>query len=219
MKFAFAFTALAAVAANAATISIDKRTGSECAGARKSLFAYERPFVGNLYEECNWSFGTDQDQTKLNPWNRKICVAAAVVAGLPNFHDGLICNSVGANSTDIPLPAYSKWPNLDYNVYADIVGECAWASGGCPITQQNFIDLVYSAISQETADTPVYPDSADTLIKYYLKPIFDWTAFSPDAGIPYTNFNDWLHYSGQVNHCVPNTGECDSQSRRVPASS
>ena len=37
--------------------------------------------------------------------------------------------------------------------------------------------------------------SAETLIQYYLKPVFDWTAFSPDAGIPYLNFNDCEHPS------------------------
>ena len=39
------------------------------------------------------------------------------------------------------------------------------------------------------------PSSAETLIQYYLKPVFDWTAFSPDAGIPYLNFNDCAHLS------------------------
>ena len=73
---------------------------------------------------------------------------------LPTFHDALTCT----NSSSVTLTEYSTWPSLDYNVYASIVGDCAWAEGGCPITQQNFIDLVYSAISDE-AD-PTYPEYA-----------------------------------------------------------
>lgn len=38
--------------------------------------------------------------------------------------------------------------------------------------------------------------SANTLITYYLDPIFTWTAFDASQGIPYLNFNDcelpWL---------------------------
>ena len=32
--------------------------------------------------------------------------------------------------------------------------------------------------------------SAQTLITYYLDPIFTWTAFDASEGIPYLNFND-----------------------------
>ena len=77
---------------------------------------------------------------------------------MPIFHDALECNSDRQNSTSLVLPPYSQWPSLDYNVYADIVGECAWAPGGCPITRQSFIDLIYGAIHQESANTPVYPE-------------------------------------------------------------
>ena len=63
---------------------------------------------------------------------------------------------------DMPPPA--TVPSLDYNVgeyflewlymliapflqvYAAIVGDCAWAAGGCPITPQNFVDLIYSSV-------------------------------------------------------------------------
>ena len=33
-------------------------------------------------------------------------------------------------------------------IYASIVGDCAWAEGGCPVTQQNFIDFIYSTLSE-----------------------------------------------------------------------
>ena len=32
--------------------------------------------------------------------------------------------------------------------------------------------------------------SAQTLITYYLDPIFQWAGFDASAGIPYLNFND-----------------------------
>ena len=32
--------------------------------------------------------------------------------------------------------------------------------------------------------------SAETVIDNYLQPVFNWTAFTPEQGIPYTNFND-----------------------------
>lgn len=55
-------------------------------------------------------------------------------------------------------------PHLDYNVslvrcprmpfayerpqiYAGIVGDCAWQPNGCPITQQNYIDFIYGTLS------------------------------------------------------------------------
>jgi hypothetical protein len=37
-------------------------------------------------------------------------------------------------------------PSLSYHVYANIVGDCAWNDGGCPITQQKYIDWFYGAL-------------------------------------------------------------------------
>ena len=47
------------------------------------------------------------------------------------------------------VPEQTKLPYLDYGVFAGIVGDCAYAEGGCPITMQNFVDLVYGVISTE----------------------------------------------------------------------
>ena len=53
--------------------------------------------------------------------------------------------------TSIPLPSLT----LLTQVYASIVGDCAWEPNGCPITQQNFIDFVYSTLSDiGSADWP-----------------------------------------------------------------
>ncbi|KZV75465.1 hypothetical protein PENSPDRAFT_680940 [Peniophora sp. CONT] len=202
MKFTSAITALAAVlAVDAATL--EQRQSSQCAGAAKSMAAYDRPFVYPLFTACKNALG-DSVAAKENPWVNKHCVAAAIAASIPTFHDGLTCGVSSQNS--VVLTEISTWPSLDYNVYASIVGDCAWAEGGCPITKQNFIDLVYGAIS-ETTQGP-YPKSSEVLIDYYIKPIFDWTAFDMSTGVPYVNFNDWLHWSPNVNHCT-STFQCD----------
>ena len=36
--------------------------------------------------------------------------------------------------------------------------------------------------------------SAEIFIDYYVKPIFNWTAFDVSEGIPYLNFNDCESY-------------------------
>jgi len=77
-------------------------------------------------------------------------------------------------------------------VYASIVGNCAWSPRGCPIIQQNLIDLVYSELAASGSN--VWPDSAQTLIDTRISKIFKWTAFTTKQGIPYRNFNDFLHY-------------------------
>ncbi|KZV71358.1 hypothetical protein PENSPDRAFT_577960 [Peniophora sp. CONT] len=196
MKFTAAFAALAVTIAVDAAATIGKRQSSECYSASLDLSVYERSFVYPLFEQCSNALSTEE--AKQNPWVNKDCVAAAIVASLPDFHNALECVE---NSDSITLPDYSTWPSLDYNVYASIVGDCAWADGGCPVTMQNFVDLIYGSISTESK--AVYPDSTTTLTKYYITPVFTWTSVSVDAGIPYTNFNDWLHHSGSVGHCVP----------------
>ncbi|VDB99706.1 unnamed protein product [Peniophora sp. CBMAI 1063] len=197
MKFTSTIIGLSALLAVDAA-SIEKRQSTECAGASKSMAAYDRPFVYPLFEACKNELGNSV-AAKENPWVNKHCVAAAVLADIPTFHDGLTCEV--NTSSSVELTDISTWPSLDYNVYASIVGDCAWAEGGCPVTQQNFIDLVYSAISETGGP---YPD-VDTLVSYYIQPVFNWTAFDLSAGVPYTNFNDWLHYSPEVNNCYQTT--------------
>ncbi|KZV62445.1 hypothetical protein PENSPDRAFT_758677 [Peniophora sp. CONT] len=176
---------------------LETRQSSECYETDRNLAAYARKFVYPLYTNCRDALGSSQE-----PWTRKNCVAAAIATDMEDFAAGLSCN-VESGGTVSPI---STWPNLDYNVYASIVGDCAWSKDGCPITQQNFVDLIYSSISQETSAK--YPPSAQTLIDNYIKPMFDWAGFTLEQGIPYTNFNDWLHYSGAVNHGCPNGTGC-----------
>ncbi|KZV75472.1 hypothetical protein PENSPDRAFT_661647 [Peniophora sp. CONT] len=192
MEFFSILIALVAVLTVDATVLNSRQTsGSECAGAVSSMAVYDRPFVYPLFLSCKNALGNSA-AAKEDPWVNRNCVAAAVAASIPIFHDGLTC---GVSTGTVDLTPISTWPSLDTNVYASIVG-----STDGRITQQNFIDLIYGAISEEGG---AYPDSAATLIEYYIQPVFNWTALSIADGIPYTNFNDWLHYSPTVNHCYP----------------
>ncbi|KIY48890.1 hypothetical protein FISHEDRAFT_6652, partial [Fistulina hepatica ATCC 64428] len=88
---------------------------------------------------------------------------------------------------NIVIPSQKDLKSLDYNVYANIVGGCAWQKGGCPMTQQNFIGLLYSSISAFEGKN--WPSCASFLTNIFKK----WTATGDT--IPYLNFNDWLHFS------------------------
>lgn len=88
------------------------------------------------------------------------------------------------------------------------MGDCAWAAGGCPITKQNYIDLVYSAIGdahkgnwprwvshsflEGLSNADAYYSSVDVLISQGWDKLLDWTKTGDT--VPYTNFNDFLHY-------------------------
>ncbi|EIM82379.1 uncharacterized protein STEHIDRAFT_84761 [Stereum hirsutum FP-91666 SS1] len=115
-------------------------------------------------------------------WSVKSCVAAATCDPKTAFI-AQCENPAVANATEIP--------HLDYNIYAGIVGDCAWDEGGCPITQQNYIDLIYSALSD--VGSTEWPDSAEDVINEWWTPMLDWAATG--TTIPYTNFDDWLHYA------------------------
>ncbi|KAJ6614241.1 hypothetical protein B0H10DRAFT_1803956, partial [Mycena sp. CBHHK59/15] len=113
-------------------------------------------------------------------WSHKACVAAATCQG------GVIILNQCQNHN---VAEASKIPNLAAAIYGNMVGTCA--SSGCPITQQNYIDFIYSAMSD--AGVTNWPDSVNYVIEHYWNPIVAWTATGDS--IPYANFNDWLHWS------------------------
>ncbi|KAJ8516881.1 hypothetical protein ONZ45_g5860 [Pleurotus djamor] len=80
--------------------------------------------------------------------------------------------------------------NLDYNIYATIVGTCAWDPNGCPISGQNYIDFYYGTLS--LINTGSWPNDVGVVTGFW-NPIISWAATG--TTIPYTNFNDWLHFS------------------------
>lgn len=97
---------------------------------------------------------------------------------------------------------------------AAIVGDCAWADGGCPITSQNYIDLIYGALSDiGSSSYPAYAflsfrfhsalksnlsfagttRSGVEVVSQWWTALTTWTATGDS--VPYINFDDWLHYA------------------------
>ncbi|KAF5344933.1 hypothetical protein D9758_011608 [Tetrapyrgos nigripes] len=125
-------------------------------------------------------------------WSFKTCVAAATCQGTSKLIDLVQC-SISLNvpgNTGANVPEASQTNSLNYNIYAGIVGDCAWQQGGCPITQQNYIDFVYGTLSEINTDS--WPD-VNNVINNWWTSIKDWTATGET--VPYLNFNDWLRFS------------------------
>ncbi|KIY48871.1 hypothetical protein FISHEDRAFT_73206 [Fistulina hepatica ATCC 64428] len=140
-------------------------------------------WITPLANACqNW---VAKNNTEL--WSNKICVAAAGVSSPTILRNFDVCVT-GAFPT-IVIPSQKNLKSLDYNVYANIVGGCAFQKGGCPMTQQNFIDLVYSSISAFGGTE--WPSSAQEVIDHW-NIIKKWAATGNT--VPYLNFNDWLHF-------------------------
>ncbi|KAH8813720.1 hypothetical protein DL96DRAFT_1625219 [Flagelloscypha sp. PMI_526] len=113
------------------------------------------------------------------------CVAAYTSQSGNEVGLSLACQHPDTNFNGTTLP------HLDFNIYAQIVGDCAWDQpAACPITQQNFIDFIYGQIS--LTDTKPWPSSPTVVINWF-KYITDWTGTG--TTVPYTNFDDFLHFS------------------------
>ncbi|KAK7037417.1 hypothetical protein VNI00_011167 [Paramarasmius palmivorus] len=117
-------------------------------------------------------------------WSEKTGVAAATCQGTYLTVGHGMCKSETVDTL-----GHAGLPHLSYEIYAGIVGDCAWQEGGCPITQQNYIDFVYGTLSE--LQTSVWPD-VNRVIEWWGY-IRAWTATGET--VPYTNFDDWLHYS------------------------
>lgn len=48
----------------------------------------------------------------------------------------------------------------------------------------------------------MFISSAETLENFYIQPIFTFSGYTLDEGVPYDAFNQWLHISGFTNHYV-----------------
>ncbi|KAH8827291.1 hypothetical protein DL96DRAFT_1681092 [Flagelloscypha sp. PMI_526] len=113
------------------------------------------------------------------------CVAAYISQAGSEVAFSLGCQHPATNYNGTAIP------HLDFNIYAQIVGDCAWNQPeACPITQQNIIDFIYRQIQQ--TETKPWPSSVDVVIGWY-KYMTDWT--KTGNTIPYHNFDDFLHYS------------------------
>ncbi len=62
------------------------------------------------------------------------------------------------------------------------------------MTFQNYIDFYYGQLT--AVKSSYWPSSVDGVRTYFWDPLVNWTATGDT--VPYSNFNDWLHYSEYV---------------------
>ncbi|KAJ7053166.1 hypothetical protein C8F01DRAFT_1235910 [Mycena amicta] len=122
-------------------------------------------------------------------WSSPVCFAAAVCSGPGPVIDAACCAGTCVSMTAMT--------SLDYNlVYAPMVGSCAFASGGCPVTWTDLVNYFYNTI--QATNTNNWPFSGDDVLSWWSD-IATWTAFCSgtlcvNGQIPYLNLNDWLHF-------------------------
>ncbi|VDB93400.1 unnamed protein product [Peniophora sp. CBMAI 1063] len=140
-----------------------------------------QPWIEQLFSPC---VGPTNQK---NIWSSRTCVAAAVAMGPAVITDFAVCDKADALfETD--------QPNLDYGVYASIVGDCAYDTKACPITEQNLLDLVYSELSK--AGATIWPADGSEVLADVVAPVIEWASGSYTGTVGYTRFNQWLHVSG-----------------------
>lgn len=96
-----------------------------------------RMCYGSSDASCNLLFHDCVSSTSL--WSSPSCLAAATCSGLEHFFDALCCTT--GHCLD-PV----KQPNLDYKLYARIVGTCSQGQGGCSITLKDYIKFYYNTL-------------------------------------------------------------------------
>ncbi|KAF7324053.1 hypothetical protein MKEN_00627700 [Mycena kentingensis (nom. inval.)] len=107
-------------------------------------------------------------------WSHSLCVAAAGCQGTRSV--------ITLNQCQNPnVLVASSIPNLSSATWTSITG-----SSSGRMSQQNFIDFVYGAMS--TAGVTSEWPTVDDVIQYWWTPIVEWTAAGET--IPYANFND-----------------------------
>ncbi|KAL1694259.1 hypothetical protein GGG16DRAFT_47438 [Schizophyllum commune] len=155
--------------------------GSACYSATHG-FSYpdKEQYQRNLMDACT----ADEAVTDCGDlWGSAACVAAAISFNKiwPGTVQGLAaCKNDGIDCQDALL-------DLDPSIYTSIVG----GDGSGAMTQQNYIDFIYSTLSAiGSAD---YPSSPDNLVSTGWQPLLDWT--KTGDSIPYGNLNDFLHYA------------------------
>ncbi|KAF8071618.1 hypothetical protein FPV67DRAFT_884264 [Lyophyllum atratum] len=135
-----------------------------------------------------------------NLWSSPECFSAAFCTGVGPILDALCC----AGSCEQP----SSINSIDYTkIYAAIVGNCAFAAGGCSLTWTPFVNWFYNTI--QATGTNSWPQDGDSVLDWWSK-VATWTNFCTgdlcvDGAIPYVNLNDWTHFSGAPIVTTPGT--------------
>ncbi|KAJ7696933.1 hypothetical protein B0H17DRAFT_1052491 [Mycena rosella] len=180
---AAALVHLAASASLPATAALEARVTpntQDCVQYEKYIGIYDTTFsyspaCASVTSACLKENGT-------SIWSHPACVAAATCQGTTSV---ITLNQCQNHNVLVS----SAIPNMAAAIYGNIVGDCA--SSGCPITQQNYIDFIYGAMS--AAGVTTWPNSVDDVVTDWWNPIVKWAATGDS--IPYGNFNDWLHWS------------------------
>ncbi|KAK7460640.1 hypothetical protein VKT23_009357 [Stygiomarasmius scandens] len=185
MKFSFGLaTAFALLVSSVAAKKGSTPSQSVCDAANQQKGTFNGrvndPACSLLIDDC-----MDELANTSNIWSVPSCVAGATCGGTQNVIQLAKCTNSHINSV-----APSELTSLDYELYAEIVGECAWQSGGCPITRQNYIDFFYHSLDDICSD--VWPASVQDVVDNWSA-ISQWAATGEN--VPYLNFNDYLHYS------------------------
>ncbi|KAJ3506174.1 hypothetical protein NLJ89_g7013 [Agrocybe chaxingu] len=168
------------VAVNATNATNSTSTGPAKRALLQCLKTSVEGSCTNLAANC---LDSVNDGNRNNLWGIRSCVLAATCYGVGDLISSVRCQT-GFTITN------ADQGSLDYNIYAAAVGDCAWAPGGCPVTQQNFIDWYYTTLS--LINTSSWPSSVDVVIGYWSA-IRSWTATGDT--VPYVNLNDWYHFS------------------------
>lgn len=127
-------------------------------------------------------------------WSAPECFAAATCAGPAAVLDAACC----AGTCGTPI---RKMKVLDYTkVYTPMVGSCASAPGGCPVTWTDYVNYFYNTIQATTTNN--WPLSGDDVLRWWSE-IATWTAYCSGTNcvngqIPYSNLTDWLRFSAET---------------------
>lgn len=135
---------------------------------------------GSPDASCNLLFHECMSSSSL--WSSPACLAAATCAGLEPFLEALCCST--GKCLD---PAHE--PDLDYHLYSDIVGSCAWAPGGCSMTLKDYVKFYYvTLLDAGSFNLP----PVKTVLGWWSS-IMAWTGTGSQCA--YANLNNWLHHS------------------------
>ncbi|KAJ7837990.1 hypothetical protein B0H14DRAFT_2790234 [Mycena olivaceomarginata] len=155
-------------AAPEARVTVNPQT---CVGYEKYIGIHDNtlsysPACASITEACLKENGT-------SIWSHQSCVAAATFQGTLSV--------ITLNQCQNPnVLVAGSIPNLSAAVNL-------WQH--CRLL--NFVDFIYGAMS--SAGVTQWPSSVDDVLTEWWKPILAWTATGDS--IPYSNFNDWLHWS------------------------
>ncbi|KAJ6523508.1 hypothetical protein DFH09DRAFT_1420602 [Mycena vulgaris] len=162
---------------------------SRASAANGTCISSPQSACTSLVAICVSKIATGQAASN-NFWSVPECFAGATCAGPAAVLDAACCAG-----TCVTL---ANMHSLDYNaIYAPMVGSCAFASGGCPVTWTDFVNYFYNTI--QATNTNNWPLAGDDVLRWWSD-IATWTAFCSGTScvngqIPYLNLDDWLRFS------------------------